>query len=198
MERKREREGERGMNGVREIANLCVCCGQVNEVNRHAETALHQAAMKGATLALEFLVTNKAEPNMQNEFGETALHYAVRLGNEHNKKEKQNKRCSEVLFLFVATQRGHQVHRAAAGGERGRVSGGRQRRGQRPHAGRGEIVGCFRACWRGSIESFCSGDRSDGDTCVDEAQQQLSGTRKEIRSQKHDARRLVRKRQKPD
>lgn len=36
--------------------------------------------MKGATLALEFLVTNKAEPNMQNEFGETALHYAVRLG----------------------------------------------------------------------------------------------------------------------
>jgi hypothetical protein len=52
----------------------------VNEVNRHLETALHQAAMKGATLALEFLVTNKAEPNMQNEFGETALHYAVRLG----------------------------------------------------------------------------------------------------------------------
>ncbi len=52
----------------------------VNEVNRHHETPLHQAAMKGATLAVEFLVSNKAEPNMQNEFGETALHYAVRLG----------------------------------------------------------------------------------------------------------------------
>ena len=49
-------------------------------MNRHLETALHQAAMKGAVVALEFLVTNKAEPNMQNEFGETALHYAVRLG----------------------------------------------------------------------------------------------------------------------
>ncbi len=31
----------------------------VNEVNRHNETPLHQAAMKGATLAVEFLVTNK-------------------------------------------------------------------------------------------------------------------------------------------
>lgn len=52
----------------------------VNEVNRHNETPLHQAAMKGATLAVEFLVTNKGDPNRQNEFGETALHYAVRLG----------------------------------------------------------------------------------------------------------------------
>ena len=31
----------------------------VNDANRHKETPLHQAAMKGATLAVDFLVANK-------------------------------------------------------------------------------------------------------------------------------------------
>lgn len=53
---------------------------RVNDCNRHKETPLHQAAMKGALTALEFLVESGAEVNAQNEFGETALHYAVRLG----------------------------------------------------------------------------------------------------------------------
>lgn len=52
----------------------------VNDVNRHKETPLHQAAMKGATPALDFLVQHGAEVNLQNDFGESALHYAVRLG----------------------------------------------------------------------------------------------------------------------
>lgn len=65
----------------------------VNEVNGHAETPLHQAAMKGSVLAVDVLLQNKADPNMQNEFGETALHYAVRLGNV---------KCVELLLAAHA------------------------------------------------------------------------------------------------
>ncbi|EAX95854.1 ankyrin repeat protein, putative [Trichomonas vaginalis G3] len=61
----------------------------INEINKHGETALHYAAEKNNKEIAELLISCGANINEKNKYGETVLHYAA---------EKNNKEMAELLI----------------------------------------------------------------------------------------------------
>eukprot|EP01095_Lingulamoeba_sp_RSL-Kostka_P016314 TRINITY_DN7945_c2_g2_i1.p1 TRINITY_DN7945_c2_g2~~TRINITY_DN7945_c2_g2_i1.p1 ORF type:complete len:382 (+),score=110.02 TRINITY_DN7945_c2_g2_i1:96-1241(+) len=56
--------------------------GEIDNQEKHGETPLHRAVMRGNEIAVKFLLEKKCKVNLQNSIGETALHYAVRSRSE--------------------------------------------------------------------------------------------------------------------
>eukprot|EP01111_Echinosteliopsis_oligospora_P016530 TRINITY_DN6906_c0_g1_i1.p1 TRINITY_DN6906_c0_g1~~TRINITY_DN6906_c0_g1_i1.p1 ORF type:complete len:503 (-),score=102.19 TRINITY_DN6906_c0_g1_i1:250-1758(-) len=52
----------------------------INILNRHGESPLHQASLKGVDDCASFLLANGANPNLSSKQGETPLHFAIRAG----------------------------------------------------------------------------------------------------------------------
>jgi len=73
--------GDDQADSFREVLALLVERGaDVNTKNRHGETALHSACLKGNEVAARFLLIQKAQVDAKTDLGETGLHYAVRAG----------------------------------------------------------------------------------------------------------------------
>lgn len=65
----------------------------VDQQNKHGEAPLHQAAMRGRTQCVLYLLNNGASPNIISHNGETPLHFATRAG---------HKECMNVLLQWGA------------------------------------------------------------------------------------------------